>query len=725
LSEFDEVLKTFLIESNERLEEMETKLLELEAHPDDEETINAVFRAAHTIKGAAGIVGLDAIERFTHGVENVLDRVRNGDVAITEDLVGLLLECRDHVLRMIRQVEVGESPETENMKASGAALTERLAGYLPGAATPAAKKVEESCTSLLPATGWPVMSDNYHISLRFSQDTLRNGMDPLPFVGYLSRLGEIVNITAITEGIPPAGEMDPETCYIGFEIDFASTSDKQTIEDVFEFLSEDSRIRILPPRTSIQDYIEMITGLPEDPMRLGEMLINGGALTRAELNLALEQQEILRERENKEELIGQVIIAEKMAHEEVVEVALEKQKKDRETTAGGTAKTIRIDTVKLDHLVNLVGELVTAGANIEQHVQRIGDAGLAESASDLYRLIEDIRDTAMKARMVPIGETFNKFQRVVRDISRDFDKNINLVITGGDTELDKTVVEKINDPLMHLIRNAADHGIETPEQREMLEKQPQGTITLNAYQDAGCIVIEVIDDGKGLDKDRILQKALSLGVVNPGQNLSERDIYRLIFAAGFSTAERITNVSGRGVGMDVVKTNIEALRGTVEVESRAGGGTTMRIRLPLTLAIIDGFLVGIGTASYVIPLDMVIECIELPKSEKNGNRRNYINLRGEVLPYVRLREVFREQAGVSEYENLVVVQFAGQKIGLVVDVLHGGMQAVIKSLGTMYRDIEGISGATILGDGTVALIVDVPHLVRVVEQEQEQARARC
>jgi len=334
----------------------------------------------------------------------------------------------------------------------------------------------------------------------------------------------------------------------------------------------------------------------------------------------------------------------------------------------------------------------------------------------MLRLVEEIRDSAMRVRMVPIGETFNRFRRVVRDISRELGKEIDLVITGAETELDKNVIEKISDPLMHLVRNAADHGIENPSARSGKGKKASGTIRLNAGHDAGSIVIEVKDDGKGLDRARIAEKAASLGMINPGQQLTDSEVFKLIFEPGFSTAGEVTKFSGRGVGMDVVRKNIEALRGTIDIESRPGEGTAVMVRLPLTMAIIDGFMVGIGSSPYIIPLDMVVECVELSEADRlAAGKRNYINLRGEVLPFIMLRDYFNETGSESKYQNIVIVQYAGHKIGLVVDELFGEMQTVIKSLGKVYKEVKGISGATILGNGRVALILDVPRLIQSIE----------
>jgi two-component system chemotaxis sensor kinase CheA len=718
----DDIIQTFAVECSELLQDTESSLLQLESSPDDNDLINAVFRAAHTIKGTSGMLGFSNIERFTHKVENVLEKVRQGEVKIDNNLIGLLLKCVDHTSSLL-DAAVSDKSESESLKSTGDDLVNQLDTYLGNISSePAEVSVEEAVTEDPDVNapenlfnGKTVETENWHISLRLGRNILRDGMDPISFINYLSRLGEIVSLTTITDAIPSAEEMDPESCYLGFEIDYRSEFDKQTIEDVFEFIREDCNICILPPHSKIDEYINLINNLPETPSKLGEILIDGGALTQSELEEALQMQytetgSVTEEQtEEPKRRLGEIIVDEKMVHPPVVEAALEKQKevKSRE------ARTIRVDINKLDQLVNLVGELVIANANIIQHAQRIGDTDMLEAMSTLSRLVEDIRDRAMQVRMIPIGDIFGRFNRVIRDINRDSGKDIELVISGGESELDKNMVEKLNDPLMHLVRNAADHGIESPAVRREKGKPEKGTVRLNAFNDTGSMVIEISDDGAGLSREKILKKAVDKGMVNPEQSLSDKEIYRLIFEPGLSTADQVTNLSGRGVGMDVVRRNIEELRGTVDVDSHEGTGSTVQVRLPLTLAIIDGFMVGVGSSLYIIPLDMVVECTELSKADRQtSNKRNYVNLRGEVLPYIRLRNLFNEKGKEAEHENIIVVQAAGVKTGLVVDELHGEAQTVIKSLGSAYKDVDGVSGATILGDGSVALILDIPKLVQ-------------
>jgi two-component system chemotaxis sensor kinase CheA len=369
--------------------------------------------------------------------------------------------------------------------------------------------------------------------------------------------------------------------------------------------------------------------------------------------------------------------------------------------------------------------LVIASASVKNEAERNEDGQLLEATSLMSRLVSEMRDATLNVRMVQIGETFNRYRRIVRDLSHEMGKDIDLVISGGDTELDKTVIEKITDPLTHLVRNAVDHGIDSAEKRKERGKSPKGTIWLNAYHETGSIVIEVSDDGRGLNKDKLVQKAVERGVIQSGQQLSDKEIYQLIFQAGFSTADKVSDVSGRGVGMDVVKRNIEALRGLVDIESEEGKGTKVRIRLPLTLAIIDGFFVGVGSTTWVVPLDMVLECLEfdeanlISSSDDKEEREDFFNLRGEVLPFLRLNELFGEEVRSHEQLNIVVVQYAGHKAGLLVDRLMGEYQTVIKPLGPIFQNLRGISGATIMGSGEIALIIDVPRLVQFAKEKEE------
>ena len=695
----DSALQTFLIESRELLQDMEAALLRIEHEAADSETINAIFRAAHTIKGSSGLFGLDDIVAFTHVVESVLDRVRGNELQLDSDLAGLFLNSCDQISALVDQVAAGNDSTDPALLRTSDTLIAQLNVYLGVAAAPAAAAAPQQATR---AAGPAAATDHWHLSLRFGQDVLRNGMDPLSFVRYLKTMGDINAIHTLDALPEDAAQMDPESCYLGFEIAFRSDADKAAIEGVFEFVRDEARIAVLAPRSPIADYLELIRALPEDDTRLEQILVQCGTLTEQELSAASQPAPAVE------------------ADTAMAQATPEKQQQARDNKARQQT-FIRVDAEKLDKLINLIGELVIAGAGAGNIAQRSGLVEMLEATSNIGQLIEEVRDSALALRMVQIGDTFNRFQRVVRDVSKELGKDIGLVIGGADTELDKTVVEKIGDPLMHLVRNSMDHGIETADVRLARGKPAQGTIGLNAYHDSGSIVIEVSDDGGGLNRDKILNKAIEKGIVGANQSLSDQDVYKLIFAPGFSTADQITNLSGRGVGMDVVKKNIEALRGTISIDSEFGAGTVMSIRLPLTLAIIDGFLVGVQQSSFVIPLELVVECLELESADRLANdQRNYINLRGEVLPYIRLRDLFEIKGEAPERENIVVVQYAGAKAGVVVDRLEGEFQTVIKPLGRIFSHIRGIGGSTILGSGEVALILDVAGLIEQVVSQEPQ-----
>jgi two-component system, chemotaxis family, sensor kinase CheA len=655
--DIDAALPGFIAESRELLREMETALLACESSHADAETVNAIFRAAHTIKGSSGLFGLDAIVAFTHVVEGVLDRVRAQTLELSKDIAAILLECRDHLEALIDSVANGANASDPQLDAAGAQLLQQLTamtGVQARASVAGTAPVAQEQRARAAAG-----SEAWQISVRFHSEVLRNGMDPLSFIRYLTTLGTITSLRVLDEALPPEEQFDPECCYLGFEIGLVTDADEQRIEAAFEFVREDCTLRIEPPGAQIVAAVS--------PEQSEAEVAQGGAAKSAG--------------------------------------AKEAGPKD-------TKSSIRVDGEKLDRLIDLIGELVTAGATTTIAARQAGLAELNESTLRLARLVEEVRDQALKLRMVQIGPTFARFQRIVRDVAREIGKEIRLEVNGADTELDKTLIESITDPLTHLVRNAIDHGIETAEVRRGRGKPACGVVRLNAYHDSGSVVIEVTDDGGGLRRERIVRKAIERGLISDAQGSSDSEVFALIFEPGFSTAEQVTNLSGRGVGMDVVKRNVNALRGTVELDSKEGQGTVVRVRLPLTLAIIDGFLVGVGGGSFVIPLEMVEECVELGDEERAANNgQHYVNLRGAVLPFIRLRELFAVRGATSRRESIVVVRCAGKRIGIVVDELLGELQTVIKPLSRLFSRLRGIGGSTILGTGQLALILDVPSLV--------------
>jgi two-component system chemotaxis sensor kinase CheA len=653
----DQVMHTFIAESRELLEQMENALLAV-AH-DGADAVNAIFRAAHTIKGSAGMFGLDPVVEFTHVAESVLDKVRDGHLPVTDELVALLLACCDHIGALVDAVETGTLGQDPALADAGAPLVAALQAYLDGGGTPAT----QAAAAAAPASE-AGGKQQWNIRLQFGADVLRNGMDPLSFIRYLGQLGEITRIELLAERLPAAEEFDPESCYLGFEIGFSSDESQATIDGVFDFVREDCEIHIAPQAAARADI----------PAELPAAAPAAGT-----------------------------------------EPATRQPRQAAEAKPQQEKRTVRVDADKLDRLIDLVGELIIAGASTSVVARRAQIPELLECTSTLSGLVEEVRDNALQLRMVKIGATFKRFQRVVHDVSRELGKDIRLDVNGEDAELDKTVVEKIGDPLTHLVRNAMDHGIEPAEVRAARGKPVQGTVSLNAYHDSGSIVIEVSDDGGGLKRDRILAKGIERGLVEPGRSLSDKEIFNLIFEPGFSTAEQVTNLSGRGVGMDVVKRNIVALRGSVEMASTEGVGTTVTVRLPLTLAIINGFQVGVGKSTFVIPMEMVEECIEF--REQPGC--DWVDLRGQPLPFVRLRERFGIHGAPARRRSIVVVRYGSRRAGLVVDNLLGEFQTVIKPLGKVFAGARFLSGSSILGNGDVALILDMAALLNDVEHEYQ------
>ncbi|WP_434702898.1 chemotaxis protein CheA [Pseudomonas sp. Z1-12] len=683
----DQAQQTFIVEAREQLQAMEESLLHLETDPGDDDAIGAIFRAAHTIKGSAGLFGLEPIVSFTHIVEDVLDRLRNGSVEVDAGLIAVLLKSSDHMLELIN-VAASQGgtlpPPALQREVELCQILQEYQAPSPAAAPTPAPETRHS---------EPGETRLWHISLRFGQDVFRNGMDPLSFLRYLQTLGEIVDIATLTDALPAAEAWDAESCYLGFDIAFRSAASHGAINEVFDFVREDCEIEIvaIDDAAAPQGNTGLVTTSPEPPEENTALVATG-------------------------ELLGDQRKTPRMP----AQIATDKQPVTSDSK-GKDGTYVRVNADKLDELINLVGELVIASAGASLLARTCHNDPLQEATSSVSGLVEEILDGALRLRMIPIGETFNRFRRVVRDVSQELGKDIDLIISGAETELDKTVVEKIGDPLMHLLRNAMDHGIETAEARLAAGKPAKGHLHLNAYHDSGSIVLEIADDGAGLNRDRILEKAQERGLVPQGASPTDQEIYNLIFEPGFSTAQAVTNLSGRGVGMDVVKRNITLLRGTVDLDSQTGKGTVVRIRLPLTLAIINGFLVGIGQSTYVIPLDMVQECIELSEDDGLASReQGYLDLRGEVLPLVYLRDHFNHEGPPARRQNVVVVRYAELKAGLVVDDLLGEFQTVIKPLGKLFGALRGISGSTILGSGAVALILDVPALLTQIAQAENR-----
>ena len=678
--DLDDGLQAFVTEAGELLAEMEAGLLKLGESGAREEAVNAIFRAAHTIKGTAGLFGLDYIVLFTHAVESVLDEVRNDALPLDDNLVALLLACADQIGGLVRDVEHGGRGELgERCRPQ----LDALHAYLAPAPAPALAARHGGAGT----DGDSGAAGRWLVSLEFGRDVFRQGMDPASFIAYLGRLGRIVALATVDSGLPPPQQMDPQSCYLGFQVVLETLAGAEEISKVFEFLHDECTLHLLPPGSSDEDFQRLAEALP----------LHGAAIA-----------EVLRA-----SALGTIAAP-------LPPPSLEGAVLQAAPAAGATAtrphesRTIRVDAERLGQLITLVGELIIASARTQMLGGRFKDADLQDSTAALAGLVEQVRDSALQLRMVKIGATFNRFQRVVHDVAREIGKDIRLVLSGEDVELDKTLVERIGDPLTHLVRNAIDHGIEATEVRRQRGKPVQGTVSLNAFHDSGSVVIEVGDDGGGLQRERIIASAIERGLLDPEHKPGDSEVFALIFEPGFSTASAVTSLSGRGVGMDVVKRNIEALRGSISIDSEAGRGTTVRVRLPLTLAIMDCMLVTVGGSRFAIPLGTIEECVEY---EREG-QRGFVDLRGDVLPTAALRQLFRLPGAAPRRESVLVVRHAGQRAGLVVDSLQGQCQAVIKPLSPVFSGISCLSGSTVLGSGDVALILDIPALLKQLQAKQ-------
>ena len=642
----------FFEEAAEHAAGLEQGLLLLEKDPRDREQLGAIFRAAHSIKGTAGSLGFDEITHFTHALEGLLESLREGTVLLDRPLSTLLLRASDTLRGLLASAKAGTPADPGHQR-----LTEEL-GRALGAAQPA--QAPQPAPQAGPEREW-------RISFAPGHDLFRQGGDPLLLVRDFKQLGTVLEIQPDLARLPPLATLDPESAFLGWTLRLRSGRSPLELREVFCFVEYGARIQIEP--------LEPATASPAPA----------------------------DERQRDQD-------------------PLSPANPDRRGTAP-VEGALRVSIDKVDKLVNVVGELVIAQSMVQQALHDLSPAGihrLREAVAELERNTREVQERVMGIRMVPIGTVFSRFHRLLRDLSGVLGKQLSLVTDGEETELDKGVVERISDPLTHLVRNAADHGLESPAERHAAGKPEQGTIRLSARHQGGAIVIEVSDDGRGLDAGRIRQKAVEQGLLLADADLPLEQLHQLIFLPGFSTAQAVSDVSGRGVGMDVVKRNVEALNGRVQIESEPGRGTTCRIRLPLTLAILDGMTLRVGQQLFVLPLVNIVESFRPLDSEVRTvlNTGEVVRLRGEVLPLLRLHRLFGiEPEHQDPRRGLVtVLDVGGAKVALLVDELLGQAQVVVKSLEQHFRRVDGVTGATILGDGRVALILDVGGFARVAAQ---------
>lgn len=659
-------IQVFRTEAAELFEQIESGLLDLLHDLSNQDQIDAVFRGLHTLKGSGAMFGFEALAAFTHHCETAFDRVRKGEVRATSELVAAVLEAQDHMRALVdnpndAKLEVGERLLAKLQAAVGE--NAGLADVKPSQTPP--QKQEQVASAV---TTWI-------ITFRLPMNAMANGTNPLGLLDELRDLGTC-EIRVDTSKIPGIEAIDPSSLYLGWTITLTTDQPRSAIDDVFIFVMDDMEIDVklhdenTPAFATAIETEVLVADVPDaKPDALPQIAANDS-----------------------------------------------KQAKPPEN--------VRVPAERLDELMDRVGELVIAQSRLSQLANSSADIQLRAVSEDVERLSGELRDTMMVLRMVPITQLFSRFRRLIHDLARETGKEIELVTEGESTEVDKAVIERLADPLVHLVRNSCDHGLERPEDRLAAGKPGAGRITLVARQTGGDVIITIRDDGRGIDRQRVRAKAESSGLVAANATLSDQELLQMIFQPGFSTAAEVTNLSGRGVGMDVVKKSVEALRGTINITSTPGVGSEISLAIPLTLAIIDGLLVRVGTGCYVIPLSAVEECLELsPEEDLRSRGRSFISLRESLVPFIRLRDLFQTGTKPDQFQKVVVISTGSERVGLVVDQIIGDHQTVIKAMSKLHHDVATFSGATILGDGSVALILDVGHLVAAGQQQEAQLRA--
>jgi two-component system chemotaxis sensor kinase CheA len=669
----------FRQESAELLEQLEQALLDLERSPDDHDLIDTAFRALHTIKGSGAMFGFEQVAAFTHEFESAFDRIRKGEAAPDQELIAIALNAKDFIRSQIERPEetdavIGVCILADLRKLFADAQARAPIETAPAGATEPAAKL----------TTW-------RLAFRFDRDVLVNGSNPLLLLDELRGLGDC-RVTVHCDRVPSLAEMEPDACYLEWEAVLTMAHPRSAIDDVFMFVADDMELKV-------------------------EAVESSEAVAVAEVVEAVEVVEAAAPQAGA--AIAPAAASAAPAPADHAGPAAETPAK----RAGGVeTSTIRVPAERLDEMMDRVGELVIAQARLTQLAAAGG--GTKGVAEEIERLTSALRDAMMGIRMVPIGSLFGRFRRLVHDLSRDLGKEMDLTTAGEETELDKTMIERLADPLVHIIRNAADHGLEDSETRVAAGKPAAGRINLVARHAGAEVLISVSEDGRGLDAKRIRAKAEENGLIAPDAVLSDAELYQLIFQPGLSTAKEVSALSGRGVGLDVVKRTIEGMRGSIDLATQPGQGTEITLRLPLTLAIIEGLLVRVAEARYAIPLTAVEECVELSEADSTRSKgRSFLNIRGELVPFLRLRELFDEPGEPDSHQKVVIVAAADTRVGLVVDQIIGSHQTVIKSLSKLHADVPSFSGATILGDGAVALILDVPHLIALGQAHETRMQS--
>ncbi|MEH2511186.1 two-component system chemotaxis sensor kinase CheA [Nitrobacteraceae bacterium AZCC 1564] len=684
----------FRQEASELFEALEGALLDLSVRPDDRELVDSAFRALHTIKGSGAMFGFDKVAAFTHEFETAFDRVRKGEIKPTEDLISVALAAKDYIRALI------EAPETTDTIIGDAILADLgdLVGMKDSGGASSVAHAEQSGDTIDvgPQTSAAHVSEGsqtgWQLRLEFDSHILCNGSNPLDFLDDLRKLGSCF-VVALTDDVPTLEELEPEYCFLKWDVTLHSPCDRAEIDDIFMFVMDEMKLTVTPifgaeTSTLVPSLLEPTVSEAVKADVAEPSAVSSGSVKAS-------------------------VSADASADKKRDDAKREEPKREDRSIA-----TVRVQAERLDELMDRVGELVIAQARLSQLAATGEDLSIKMIAEEIERLAASLRDTTMGARMVPIGSLFGRFRRLVHDLSRDLDKPVEFVTAGEDTELDKTMIECLADPLVHLIRNAIDHGIEDTASRQAAGKTEQGRIELTAVHSGAQVLVTVKDNGGGLNTARIRAKAEEQGLIAPGAAMADHDIHQFLFHPGFSTAQTISALSGRGVGMDVVKRTIENMRGTIDLSTVPGQGTTVTLRLPLTLAIIEGLLIRVGEGRYIVPLSAVEECVELTAADERSRGRNFLNVRGDLVPFLRLRDMFGMPGAPDRHQKTIIISTGETRVGLVADQIIGNHQTVIKSLSKLHSEVTMFSGATILGDGSAALILDVAQLVAHAQSNQ-------
>lgn len=668
----DNFKKKFIEEATDLIEGLEKSLLALEENPDDPTLIQQVFRVMHTLKGNSGMFGFDLIDRFTHDLETVYDLIRNGSLRVNRQVLDVTLAAVDHLKLLLNEDNYSDKEFIHTHEQ----LTKRVASLIDGSHP--AEQTSNAYRSNESAVG----ECTYYILFEPRKEIFANGTNPLYLIDEVASLGNSL-VFAHVNRVPNLKDINPESCYTYWEIILVTKEGTNAINDVFIFVEDESSL-------DIQKLADL--NLLEDPIFVAE----SKRIAAEKEDIGYNMLQSLAEKAIKQQQQKQADII----------------KREKITVKDTTISSIRVSSEKLDILMNLVSELVTTQARLSLFAEQNTIPGLTAIAENVQKLSRQLRDTAFSIVLIPIENMLTRFQRLVRDLSNELRKDVVFITEGSDTELDKTIIESLADPLMHILRNSLDHGIEDAEVRQKMGKPRQGKITLKAFYSGANVLIQVSDDGAGIDPELIREKAIAKGIITADRKLSHRETLDLVFLPGFSTAKKVTDVSGRGVGMDVVRRKIADIRGEVEIDSEKGVGTTITIKLPLTLSIIDGLLVKIDDTHYVIPLSAIDKIYAVPTKEIYEKYNNVVILDGRQISFFNLRQEFNVGSVDSEFMQVVVVNYEEKRVGLVVDHVVGEYQAVLKPLGKHYKSQEMVSGATILGDGTVALVVDTNKIIK-------------